>query len=410
MSSGIEISLADVGALVSDPLTYQRDEWEPLFARLRHEDPVHWVKESRFGSHWAVTRFNDIKEIETKFDLFSSDWRVGGVTPYDLPPESVMKSLIMMDPPEQAEHREIVKSLGLSQGIAPFEDLIRTKTRAVIEELPRGEKFDWVDRVSIEITSTMLAAMMGYPFAGRRELVHWSDVVTCFIDDPDAPVSSEEQRTAEILKFAGRMTELWEESAEQPAETNLLSILAHSKLMEGMPPRTRLDTLVTFLIGGNDTTRNTISGGLWALWEHPNEFAKLRNNPSLLSSFVQETVRWQTASMCMRRNVTSDCEFKGQRMHKGDKIILWWISGNRDDDAIERAGEFIVDRKKPGRHLAFGHGVHRCLGAKLAEMELRIFWEEMLGSGLRFEVLGKPEYGYSATLRSIRHLPVVIAN
>jgi cytochrome P450 len=406
MSTDSRPDLDTIGALISDPATYQQDSWGPLFAKLRREDPVHFVEDSIFGPYWAITLFDDIREIETNYQTFSSDWRRGGITPYDLPPEFAIHGLMNVDPPEQSLHRDVVKVLGLPKAVASFEAQMRTTARDVIARLPREQEFDWVDRVSIEITSTMLAAMMGYPLAEGRQLVHWSDVATCFTDDADAPVSSESERSAALEKFAEVMTSSLQEHAQEPAAANLLSLIAHSDLMGSLQPKDRIDTLYTFLIGGNDTTRNTMTGGLWALWEYPQQHRRLRDTPSLIPSFVQESLRWQTAAMAMRRNIANDTVFRGRPMHKGDKVMLWYLSANRDESAIDRADEFIVDRERPGRHLAFGHGVHRCLGAKFAETQLRVFWEEFFATGTQFEVLAAPDYAYSSTLRTIRHLPV----
>ncbi|WP_428339881.1 cytochrome P450 [Mycobacterium sp.] len=410
MAAEVEEHLARVGALISDPATYQRDEWDPLFALLRREDPVHRVHDSFFGPYWAITRFDDIREIEVNTQVFSSDSHFGGIQPYDLPPEAVLRTFFMMDPPDHTQHREVLKVLGLPQGVAAFEDLIRQSTREVLAGLPRGEEFDWTERVSIELTSTMLAAMMGYPIEKRHDLVYWSEVMTCFLDDPDAPISSEKEREAEKLRFAETMMTLWEQSSKEPANTTLLSILAHSDLMNSLSLQERMGTLLTFLVGGNDTTRNTMSGGLWALWEHPDELRKLRETPTLVRPFIQETLRWQTPALCVRRNALQDIDFKGKRIRKGDKVILWYISANRDDEAIERASEFIVNRERPSRHLTFGHGIHRCIGARLAEVQLAILWEEFFAQGYEFEVLAKPEYAYSSAFRAIRHLPVRITN
>ncbi|MEZ0050258.1 cytochrome P450 [Mycobacterium sp. MAA66] len=398
MAIGMKPDLASVGALISDPLTYQRDEWEHLFAFLRQDDPVHRVEDSAFGANWAITRFDDIREIETNCGVFSSDANSGGVHPLAPP----LRSLLMMDPPEHTRHRDVVKGLALPRTVASLEDLVRTTTREVLADLPRGEIFDWVDRVSIEITAVTLAAMMGYPMEERRQLVRWSDTIT------SGARGSENE--AEVLRFAESMASWLERHGAQPPSTTLLSIVAHSDLMSSKSLEERLDTLITFLIGGNDTTRNTMSGGLWALWSHPGELEKLRENPGYLPSFVQESLRWQTPSMCMRRNALADIDFHGRTIHKGDKVVLWWLSGNRDEQAIDRANEFIVDRERPGRHLSYGHGIHRCLGARLAELQLRILWEEFFAQKFEFEVMAKPEYAPSAILRTIRSLPVRITN
>ncbi|WP_313802694.1 cytochrome P450 [Sphingobium sp.] len=401
-----KIDWRKIDELISDPATYQRDEWQEPFALLRRDDPIHYVKESPYGPYWAITKFQDIKDIENRPEVFSSDSRAGGIQLYEVPDELRMRTFFMMDPPDHTQHRAVFNVLGLPRGVAQFENMIRAKTIEVLDGLPRGEAFDWVDRVSIEITSTMLAALMDFPQEERRKLIFWSEVTVAFLDDPTCPVSSEEEREIEKRKFAERMMELWEDRAKQPSAMNLISILAHSDIMNAMPFRERMGTLITFLVGGNDTTRNTMSGGLAALWDNPDQLKKLRADRSLIPSFVQESLRWQTPSMNMRRNALEDVDFKGHHIRKGDKIILWYVSANRDEEVIDRADEFIIDRQRPGTHLSFGHGIHRCLGARLAEMQLRILWEEFLNRDLEFEVISRPEYVYSSTFRMIRRLMV----
>jgi cytochrome P450 len=263
--------------------------------------------------------------------------------------------------------------------------------------------------VSIELTSMMLATLFDYPIEQRRELIRWSEIAICDINAPDAPVRSEEERFAELVKFTEHMNELWEDRAKRPPTFDIISILAHSDRMNRMPLRERMGILILFLVGGNDTTRNSMSGGVWGLGCYPEEYQKVRADRGLIPGLIPEIIRWQTPVIHMRRTATEDAEIGGRAIKKGDKVVIWYISGNRDEDAIADPNRLIADRVRPREHVAFGFGIHRCLGNRLAELQLRILWEEILNRDLKIEVQDKPVYAYSNFLRSIKSLPVRLA-
>jgi cytochrome P450 len=391
---------------VSDPQLYYDDSWQPYFERLRREDPVHYTPESPYGPYWAVTKYRDIVQVEVNHKVFSSSDEVGGIMIEDPPKGMERTSFIRMDPPEHDEQRREVSGTVNPITLAKMEHLIRERTNMVLDRLPRGETFNWVEHVSVELTSMMLATLFDYPIEERRKLIRWSDIAICNIHAPDAPVRSEEERFAEQFAFAEHMNALWEDRAQKPRSFDVISILAHGEATNRMTLRQRMGILILFLVGGNDTTRNSMSGGLWGLSQFPDEFRKLRENPELVPSAVSEIVRWQTPVIHMRRTAVADAEIGGKAIKAGDKVVVWYISGNRDDDAIERPNEFIVDRRRPREHMSFGFGIHRCLGNRLAELQLRILWEEVLRRDLQIEVLDKPVYAYSNFLRAIRSLPV----
>jgi cytochrome P450 len=292
--------------------------------------------------------------------------------------------------------------------LAKMESLIRERTCNVLDELPRNEEFNWVDRVSIELTSRMLATLFDYPLDGRRELIRWSEVAICDINAPDALVRSEEERFAELLKFTERMNVLWEDRAKRPPEFDIISILAHSDLTNKMSLRERMGILILFLVGGNDTTRNSMSGGVWGLSQFPEQYQKLRQNPELVPSLVPEIIRWHTPVLHLRRTALADFELSGKTIKKGDKVAMWFVSGNRDDDAIVDPHDLIVDRPRAREHISFGFGVHRCVGNRLAELQLRVLWEEILKRELEIEVVDRPKYLRSNLIHGVRELPVQI--
>ncbi|HEY0419302.1 MAG TPA: cytochrome P450, partial [Acetobacteraceae bacterium] len=248
-----------------------------------------------------------------------------------------------------------------------------------------------------------------FPFAERRKLTRWSDVATA-IPFPGGIVDTEEQRQAELRECAAYFMTLWNQRVNAEPRTDLISMMAHAEATRNMPPQEFLGNIILLIVGGNDTTRNSISGGLLAFSRFPGEMAKLRANPALLDSAVPEIVRWQTPIAHMRRTAKQDFELGGQTIRQGDKVIMWYVSGNRDEEVIENPDDFIIDRARPRHHLAFGFGIHRCVGNRLAEMQLRIIWEEILKRDLDIEVLAEPSRVYSTFIKGYDSMKVRIRN
>ncbi|MFO1326582.1 MAG: cytochrome P450 [Rubrivivax sp.] len=379
----------------------------PYFERLRREDPVHHAVSPWAGPYWSVTRFQDIMFVDTNPGLFSSDWRHGGITLFDPPPGEQLPMFIAMDPPQHDEQRKAVQPIVAPGNLPHFESLIRQRTAEVLDSLPRGETFNWVDRVSIELTTRMLATLFDFPFEDRRLLTWWSDVSTMNkAVNPDA--LDPQERMAELGRMLAYFTRLWNERVNAPPRNDLVSMLAHNPATRNMTPQEYMGNLVLLIVGGNDTTRNSMTGGLLAMHDHPAEWAKLRANPKLVDSLVPEIIRWQTPLAYMRRTCTQDTELAGKLIRKGDKVAMWYLSGNRDETAIERPNEFIIDRARPRQHLSFGFGIHRCVGNRLAELQLRILWEEILARFPVIEVVGPPVRVRSAFVRGFSQLPVRI--
>ena len=394
---------------VADPGLYQEDRWGPYFARLRREAPVHYCPASAYGPYWSVTKFKDIMTVEVNHEIYSSAAEVGGIQVEDQPKEMDRPSFIRMDPPKHTSQRRVVAPIVATTNLANMEGTIRERTARVLDELPRNETFDWVDRVSIELTTMMLATLFDFPFEDRRKLTWWSDVAVANINAPDAPVHSEAERFTELTRMTEYMGRLWSERAAAPPRFDLLSMLAHGQATRDMPLREFMGTLGLLIVGGNDTTRNTMSGGLLALQRHPDQWRKLRDNPALLPGLVQETIRWQTPVIHMRRTALEDTELGGQRIRAGDKVVMWYVSGNRDEEVIDDPEGFVIDRPRPRHHLSFGSGIHRCVGDRLAELQLHVLWEEILRRDLAIEVVGEPVRAYSNFLRGIKALPARIA-
>ncbi len=394
---------------VSNPRLFQDDVYHPYFERLRREDPVHYRRDGLYGSFWSVTRFKDIMTVETHPEIYSSDAKLGGISITDRPMEFRRSSFISMDPPRHDAQRKVVSPIVAPGNLNHMSAVIRERVCAVLDGLPRGETFDWVERVSIELTTLMLTTLFDFPIEDRGKLTYWSDCATADVN-AGGIVDSEEKRL-EILGEALRtFTAMWHERAARPGGFDLISMLAHSEATKNLvnDPAEFLGNLTLLIVGGNDTTRNSMSGGLWALCKNPAEYQKLRDNPALITSMVPEIIRWQSPIVHMRRTAVVDTELGGKQIKAGDKVVMWYISGNRDEESIDRPNDFIVDRARPRHHLSFGFGVHRCVGNRLAEMQLIILWEEIMKRFPVIELVEEPKRIYSNFIHGISEMKVRI--
>ena len=376
----------------------------PYFERLRKEAPVHYCANGQFGPFWSITTYKDIMSTDTNHKVFSSE---GGITLVE-PRSDEMRApmFIAMDPPKHDAQRKAVSPIVAPANLANLEGLIRSRVIKIIESLPVNETFDWVDKVSIELTTQMLATLFDFPFEDRRLLTHWSDTAT------KLPTNDAEwdAREAELQKMAQYFVRLWNERINKSEPGNdLISMLAHNPATRNMQPREFIGNLILLIVGGNDTTRNSISGGLYFLNENPGEYDKLRKDPSLITNMVSEIIRYQTPLAYMRRRALADFEIRGQKIKAGDKVAMWYISGNRDGEVIEAPDQFLIDRPKARQHLSFGFGIHRCVGNRLAEMQLKILWEELIKRYPRIEVVGAPTRVASSFVHGYASLPVRIA-
>jgi len=394
---------------VSDPRMFQFDYWHGLFARLREDSPVHYQPESPAGPFWSVSRYEDIIAIERDTETFSSEPSIAILDPE---PDMILKMFIAMDPPEHDVQRRAVHHVVAPRNLKEFEALIRERTSEVLDSLPENEPFDWVKLVSRDLTTKMLATLFDYPWEERNNLTAWSDM---FTNDERITAGEGVPRGVIIEHMTAclqRFTELWHERKGDGKEAfDLIRMLQADPNTANMvdDPLTYMGNIMLLIVGGNDTTRNSMSGGVVFLNQFPEQMAKVRANPALIPSMVSEIIRFQTPLPHMRRTATRDVEFGGQHIAKGDKVLLWYVSGNYDEAVIERPNDFWIDRPNVRGHLSFGAGIHRCMGNRLAEMQLRILWEEALKRFKTIELAGPPERTCNLFIRGFTQLPVRVS-
>jgi cytochrome P450 len=389
---------------VSDPELWRTDSFWPFFERMRKEDPVHYCAASEHGPYWSVTRYEDIFHVDTHHDIFSSE---PTIVIADQTEDFQLPMFIAMDPPRHDEQRRAVTPIVGRQMLEKLEPLIRERAAKILDELPIGAPFNWVDKVSIELTAQMLATLFDFPFEDRRKLTRWSDVATGRNNEEICP-GGEDQWRAELMECAAYFQTLWNQRKDAPPSYDLISLMAHDPATRDMPPMEFLGNLILLIVGGNDTTRNSISGGVYALNKHPEQFARLKQDHSVIPNMVAEIIRWQTPLAHMRRVAKVDTELGGKKIKAGDKVVMWYVSGNRDETVFERPNDLWIDRPNPRRHLSFGYGIHRCVGMRVGEMQLKTVWEEILKRFSHVEVVGEPTRLPNPFVKGYTDLQVVL--
>ncbi|MFD0807761.1 cytochrome P450/oxidoreductase [Nocardioides caeni] len=404
-----DVALTEID--MSNPFMWRQGSWRPYFKRLRDEAPVHYQANSPFGPYWSITRYDDIVAVDKDFETFSAEPQIVIGTP---PDGLDIEMFIAMDPPRHDQQRGAVQGVVAPQNLEEMEGLIRSRVAEVLDDLPVGEPFDWVDKVSVELTARMLATLLDFPYEERRKLVYWTEVTAASASATggDSDVDETWRAAADMAKS---FSELWHDKAarlaagEKPGY-DLITLMQMSEDTKDLihRPMEFLGNLILLVVGGNDTTRNSMTGGVLALNQFPDEFARLRADPGLVPKLVHEIIRWQTPLAYMRRIATKDTVLNGQFIRKGDKLVMWYASANRDERTFENPDDFVIGRPNARNHLSFGIGVHRCMGSRLAEMQLRILWEELLARFDDIEVVGEPDYLQSNFVRGYTAMQVVL--
>jgi len=398
---------------------FQNDTIWPVFERLRREDPVHFTADSEFGPYWSVTRWEDIMAVDTDHEGFSSADGIGLANLKAMEEqEAALKAIgqeprrrggagfITMDEPEHSVHRKAVSPTVAPANLAKMAPLVRERAGQILDSLPIGVQFDWVDLVSKELTAMTLATLFDFPFENRRKLPYWSDMV---MNQPGhGPVKSWQHKAEAMMECFGTFESMWNERVTSGGGNDLISMLTAHPETRAMSREQYHGTVILLIVGGNDTTRNTISGSIYALNNNPDQYAKLRANPDLVLPMVSETIRYQTPLAHMSRVATRDIELGGKTIKAGERVVMWYISGNRDESAIENPNAYIIDRERPRQHMSFGFGIHRCVGNRVAEMQLTIIWEEILKRFPVIEMVGEPVRSYSAFVHGFESMQVII--
>lgn len=403
---------------VVDPLDVSRaelwseDNWQAPMAELRANSPIHYTPESKFGAYWSVTTYQPIQHIEALPKIFSSSWEYGGITvagdgiEHMKEGDIAMPMFIAMDPPQHtAQRRTVAPAFGPAE-IERLRSNTLMRTRELLESLPLGETIDWVELVSKELATQMLAILFDFPWETRHNLTNWSDA----LGDVETMHSDEERhaRLLQAFEMGAAFRQLWEEKIQKPGEHDLISMMLRSDAMKHMSEEEFMGNLTLLIVGGNDTTRNSMSAFVYGLDQFPDERRKLEENhaPDLAVNAMHEIIRWQTPLAHMRRTATEDVELFGHQIRKRDKLALWYASANRDESIFPEGDKIIVDRHNARRHLAFGYGIHRCVGARIAELQLTTLISEMQRLRLRAHVVGDPVRVHACFVHGYKSLPV----
>ncbi len=419
-----EMEMAEIGADVpsADELTidqinphnphlFLEDRWQDHFARLRAEDPVHLNELETSGRFWSVTKYEDVRAVDGDWETYSSAKGITlGLKEIATAEENEgqvgIQTFIAMDPPEHTAQRKTVRSVSAPSNLRNIEPMIRERTAELLDSLPEGESFDWVDTVSIELTTLMLATLFDFPMEDRRKLTRWSDIVFA-IPGPGGVVETQQQKIDELLECVDYFDGLFKLRRENPG-FDLVSMLANGEATKDIPMVEQLGNLLLLIVGGNDTTRNTMTGSVYGLNKFPDQYDKLLAKPNLISNLVPEVIRWQTPLSYMRRTANHDTELGGKQIKKHDQVLMWYLSANQDEDVFENAHVLDIERHNADRQLSFGYGIHFCMGSRVAELQLRILWEEILQRFKRIEIQEEPERVFSSFVHGYSKLPVTV--
>ncbi len=415
MSALAGVSLSDIDLTDLDRwASAAPHEW---FALLRSRQPVFWQDEQDGRGFWSLTRYEDILAASKDYATFSSE--AGGTSLMDLTPEQVQSRMSMLDtdPPKHRRLRNIVSKAFTVRVVNDYEDRIHAMFREVLDSAFTEPELDFVDAVAVELPMRILCELMGVPLEDRRYLVELGNRMLGNTDPDHAgefvageadlsqyghlPFSS--PAAPEMFAYANALAA---ERRREPRD-DLTTRLIEAEIDGDRLSEHEFDLFFLLLVtAGNETTRHAMSNGLLALLEHPAQRDRLLSDPSLIPTAVEEILRWAPSLLHFRRTATREVELRGETIRSGDKVALWYVSGNRDEDQFPDAERFDVGRQ-PNRHLAFGlGGPHFCLGAHLARLELRIWLQEMLPVLGRIELAGEPKRLRSNFFNGVKSVPV----
>lgn len=398
---------------LKDPSVYERGvPWED-FARLRRDDPVHWNPESDGAGFWALTRHADIVEVSRQPDLFSSAFEHGGhrifneneVGLTNAGDSQVGIPFISRDPPDHTQYRKFVMPALSPVRLEGIEERIRGRVETLVDQLPLGEAFDLVPALSAPLPLMTLAELLGVSPDLWPRLYDWTNA---FVGEDDPEFRQSPEAMAETMQeFLGFVQGLYEERSANPSQ-DIASLLANAEIDgEKIPLGEFVANMILVLVGGNETTRNSLSHTVRSFSDNPDQWQMVREDAAILKRGTAEMVRHASPVMHMRRTALRDTEIGSQKIRRGDKVVLWYISGNRDEEVYDDANRFDLDRKARN-HVGFGSGQHVCVGSRLAEMQLRVAFETLSKRVKRFEVVSEPRRFRSNFINGLKNLDVIL--
>jgi cholest-4-en-3-one 26-monooxygenase len=393
---------------LTDPDLYVNGVPHEIFAQLRREAPVYWHPERDGPGFWAITRYEDVVAVNRDCTTFSSHRR-GALLP-ELPEEQLEQQRLMMlnmDPPMHTRYRLLVNKGFTPRMVNNLADRLRAFTTDILDRAFEMGTCDFVTDIAAELPLQAIAEIIGVPQEDRHKVFDWSNRMIG-AQDPEFGITEEDAQAASMELFAYCHALVAEKKAS-PGD-DLITVLLNAEVDGHRLSELELDMFFLLLsVAGNETTRNLMSHGMLAFFEHPDQWRRLLDDPSLLPSAVEEMLRWGTPVMHFRRTATTDTEIAGQPIREGDKVVIWYISANRDERVFPDPFRFDITRS-PNEHVAFGGGgPHYCLGANLARLEIRIMFEELLRRAPRIEQVGPAQRLRSNFINGIKHLPVRLA-
>jgi cholest-4-en-3-one 26-monooxygenase len=386
---------------------FQRGEHHEMFRRLRAEEPVWWQVDPRGSGFWNVVKHADLVTVNRDAETFSSE--IGGTSIFDFDemerpvgPDPRGLMMLYMDPPKHTRYRLLVNKGFTPRMIGLLEQYLRHRSTLIVDNIIERGECDFVEDLASELPLQAIAGIMGVPQEDRKLLFSWSNRMIG-IDDPEYATDEAGQAALELYMY---VNELAKQRRSDPRE-DIVTRLINAEIEGDRLTEVEFDMFMLLLtVAGNETTRNTTSWGMWALMEHPDQLAAVRDDPALLGPAIEEILRWASPVYHFRRTATADTEVRGQAIAEGEKVVMWHISANRDEEVFDDPYRFDIARS-PNEHVAFGGGgPHFCLGANLARMELRLILGEILGRIPDMKLTGEPQILRSNFIGGVKHMPV----
>ena len=401
---------------IAYPETYADEkELHDIFTFMRKEDPVSWVEPDQFRPFWAITKHEDIIEIEKQNELFINDPRT---TLMDIPTEDAIKeftggshllvrSLVHMDNPDHQSYRSLTQKWFAPPNLESLKKDIRNIAKEYVNKMvDHGNECDFAKDVAIFYPLRVIMSILGVPKEDEPRMLRLTQELFGGRDEDmirdESETSSESNTITDFFEYFNSLTE---DRRKNPTN-DVSSVIANAKINnEQLGHLEAMSYYIIIATAGHDTTSSSTAGGILALIENPDQLSKLKNNPSLMTSAVEETIRWVTPVKNFFRTATQNYDLKDREIKKDDSILLCYPSGNRDEEIFDDPFKFKVDRS-PNRHLAFGHGAHLCLGKYLAKIEMEIFYEELFKKIDNIQLNGEPEWVKASFVSGLKSLPI----